>query len=242
MILFPAIDLYAGKVVRLTQGAFDEKTVYGDDPYETAKAFAEAGSSHLHIVDLEGAEAGYPKHLDVLSKIGHLGLKIQYGGGLRSKNAIHDAIRAGAHRLMIGSLLFRTKGMACELHEEFGEAIIPSIDVKGGKVAISGWMQRTDTDPAVCLEFLTGIGYRTFLVTSVERDGMMQGPDMALYRDLLPLGASISAAGGVSSLDDIRSLAGEGLYGAVIDKALYERRIDLAEALAMVGSPEEGGC
>lgn len=232
MILFPAIDLYRGSVIRLSKGEFDKMTTYGNNPYDTARMFADAGGRHIHIVDLEGAEVGYPKHLDILSKIGGLGMFVQYGGGLRTKRAIKDAIRAGANNVMVGSLLFKTKEMAFELYEEFGDSILPSIDVKEGRVAISGWQEMTDTVPSACLEFLQGIGFKKFLVTSVERDGTMKGPDLELYRDLVSPGASIIAAGGVAGIGDIEKLASEGLHGAVVGKALYEGTLDFKAALS----------
>ncbi|MDR1884909.1 MAG: 1-(5-phosphoribosyl)-5-[(5-phosphoribosylamino)methylideneamino] imidazole-4-carboxamide isomerase [Synergistaceae bacterium] len=231
MIILPAIDLYKGKVVRLTKGNFDDRVVYGDDPYSVAKSFKDAGCTHIHIVDLEGAQMGYPRHLDILSKIGRLGLFTEYGGGLRSRAAITDAIRAGAWRVMVGSILFNREDMAKELFQTFGFSLMPALDVSGNKVVISGWYQSTGMTPQACLAKLYSAGYRTFLVTSVESDGMLQGPDIEIYKPLVGDTTNIVAAGGVTTLDDIMKLKEIGVSGAVVGKAIYEKSLDLGEAL-----------
>ncbi|MDR1020347.1 MAG: 1-(5-phosphoribosyl)-5-[(5-phosphoribosylamino)methylideneamino] imidazole-4-carboxamide isomerase [Synergistaceae bacterium] len=240
MIIFPAIDLYAGRVVRLRKGDFSDRTDYGADPLAVARAFAEAGCRHLHVVDLEGAESGSPKHLRQLRELSGLGMEIEYGGGLRTEADIRDALSAGASRAMAGSIVFdggRGMGRARSLFSEFGEAITPSIDVAGGKVVVSGWTEATGESPGPCLGLLRSIGYTTFLVTATDRDGMLQGPDVSLYGDLLRCvaDARIIAAGGVTDQGDIKRLRDAGLYGAVVGKALYERGFDLAEAMAASG-------
>ena len=238
MIVFPAIDLYAGRVVRLRKGDFSDKTDYGPDPIAVARAFAEAGCRHLHVVDLEGAESGSPKHLGQLRELSGLGMEIEYGGGLRSEAAIGDAISAGASRVMAGSIIFdggREMARAKSLFKEFGEAVTPSIDVRCGRVVVSGWAKSTGEPPAPCVGLLRSIGYTTFLVTATERDGMLQGPDLGLYEDLIASapGIRVIAAGGVTDMGDIKRLRDAGLYGAVVGKALYERGFDLASAIAI---------
>ncbi|MDR0649765.1 MAG: 1-(5-phosphoribosyl)-5-[(5-phosphoribosylamino)methylideneamino] imidazole-4-carboxamide isomerase [Synergistaceae bacterium] len=238
MIVFPAIDLYAGRVVRLRKGDFSDKTDYGSDPIAVARAFVEAGCRHLHVVDLEGAESGSPKHLGQLRELSGLGMEIEYGGGLRSEAAIGDAISAGASRVMAGSIIFdggREMVRAKSLFKEFGEAVTPSIDVRCGRVVVSGWAKSIGEPPAPCVELLRSIGYTTFLVTATERDGMLQGTDLGLYEDLLASapGIRIIAAGGVTDMGDIKRLRDAGLYGAVVGKALYERGFDLASAIAI---------
>lgn len=241
MIILPAIDLYDGKVVRLKKGDFAEKTEYSDDPLEVARKFYDMGSRYLHIVDLQGAECGYPKHLDILSKIStHLkDMEVEYGGGLRTKEAIKDAVRAGANRLMVGSIIFKTEDMASELFDEFGTILIPSVDVKGGKVAISGWKVETHTDPAICIEYLYGIGYRSFLVTAVERDGTLEGPDLALYKKIAFADAFIIAAGGVTTFQDVKDLEEINVDAAVVGKALYEGQFDFKSALESLKSGDK---
>ena len=234
MILLPAIDLFEGRVIRLTKGDFEQSIDYGLDPYDTAKSFLDKGCTDLHIVDLEGAKLGEPKHLRELSKISELGMSIEYGGGLRSKVFIRAALDAGAERVMTGSILFKHKLMPEELFEEFGDGIMPSIDVKNGRVVHSGWLEQTDITPVDCIDSLFSIGYRTFLVTGVERDGTLSGPDLELYKPLVLNGAKIIAAGGVTTIEDIKSLKRIGVYGAVVGKALYEKDFNLEEALRIV--------
>ncbi|GHV51112.1 1-(5-phosphoribosyl)-5-[(5-phosphoribosylamino) methylideneamino] imidazole-4-carboxamide isomerase [Synergistales bacterium] len=238
MILLPAIDLYGGKVVRLTKGDFSERTEYAADPYRTAQKFASLGCKNIHIVDLEGAKTGSPKHLAAVSEIASLGMEIEYGGGLRDAASIRSAINAGVTRVMAGSILFGGENAPHEIFAEFGEAIMPSVDTRGGKVVISGWKDETDLTPAPCLKKLSAIGFTTFLVTSVERDGMLEGPDMELYAELLSAtnkGTRVIAAGGVTTVDDVKRLKLAGLYGAVVGKAIYERNFDITAALETIG-------
>jgi phosphoribosylformimino-5-aminoimidazole carboxamide ribotide isomerase len=245
MILLPAIDLYGGKAVRLKRGDFSLKTEYDADPCEAARAFADAGCGHLHIVDLEGAESGEPRHLEVLAEMSGIGMQLQYGGGLRSKDAVKRALGAGASKVMVGSLLFRGDEAAEELFSEFGAAIVPSVDVRDGAVVVSGWTERTALPPGPCVERFSRIGFKRFLITSVEKDGMLEGPDVGLYGEILsgvgPAAGDIEiiAAGGVAATGDIKRLKDAGVFGAVVGKALYEPRggvrFDLAEALAICG-------
>ena len=180
MILFPAIDLFGGNVVRLTKGDFSKKKDYGLSPFETAKNFLNAGCTHIHIVDLEGAKEGRPCQLEVLEQIASLGMFVQYGGGLRSVDSVRDALSAGADRVMIGSLLFKDDDMPCHIASEFGPAAMPAIDVKAGKVVHSGWLSGTDMGPKEALTWLRKTGFSIFLVTNTDRDGMMSGTDPEL--------------------------------------------------------------
>ena len=231
MILFPAIDLFGGRVVRLTKGDFSTITDYGIRPFEMAKGFLEAGCSHIHIVDLEGAKEGHPCHLQVLEEISSLGMFVQYGGGLRSESNIRDAISAGADRVMIGSLLFIDEDMPCHLASEFGPAAMPAIDVRRGKVVHSGWLSETKMTPKETLDRLRMTGFSIFLVTNTDRDGLMSGTDTELYRDLAEDRNDIVAAGGITSVNDITSLNALGLAGAIVGKSLYEGGITISDAL-----------
>ena len=235
MIVIPAIDLYGGKVVRLRKGDFSEKTEYGADPFVVAQQFFDMGSRYLHIVDLEGAEIGYPKHLDILSRISNrLDMKVEYGGGLRTQNAIRDAVRAGADRLMIGSMLFKTPDAPRELFEAFGTVLTPCVDVRDDRVVVAGWKKETHADPAETVQSLCEIGYTAFLVTAVDRDGMLEGPDLALYKRIRHEHAFIIAAGGITTVADVQNLAGAGVRAAVVGKALYEGHFDFASALRVL--------
>lgn len=235
MIVIPAIDLYGGKVVRLHQGRFDERTEYGDEPYDIAQKFFDMGSRFLHIVDLEAAEVGYPKHLYLLSKIANrLDMKVQFGGGLRTKAAIKDAQRAGATRLMVGSIMFKKPDSPQELFDEFGELLTPSVDVRHDKVVVSGWKKETDVDPADMIRDLRAIGYDTFLVTAVEHDGTLEGPDFSLYSRLAGTDAFLIAAGGVTTVDNVKKLSELGVRAAVVGKAMYEGQFDFKEAMRVL--------
>lgn len=227
MILYPAIDLYGGRVVRLFKGDFSKKTEYGDDPGQVAERLVEAGARWLHVVDLEGAEKGYPLHLETLKRLAALGLPIQFGGGLRTEEAIARSLDAGATRAMVGSLLTKTSEAPARLFEHFGQALLPAVDVKDGKVAVSGWKETVDLNPAPFLKALCKTGFQNFLVTAVSRDGTGTGPDLELYGSLTRIaGARLIAAGGISSREDLDNLRDSGLSGAVVGKALYNGSLD----------------
>ncbi|MDO5116254.1 MAG: 1-(5-phosphoribosyl)-5-[(5-phosphoribosylamino)methylideneamino] imidazole-4-carboxamide isomerase [Synergistaceae bacterium] len=232
MIIFPAIDLFDGKVVRLTQGDYGRRRDYALSPLDAAKAFLDSGCSCIHVVDLEGAKAGEPRHLDTLSQIAALGLFVQYGGGLRSAEAVARALSAGAGRVMAGSLIFKDIERAGRLAERFGEKIMAAIDIKDKKVVHSGWLEGTELSAAEAAERLSAMGFSSFLVTQTERDGMMAGTDAEEYRELAAPGRFIAAAGGVTSPRDISELAAAGVNAAVIGKSLYEGGITVCEALA----------
>jgi len=232
MILFPAIDLYGGKVVRLSKGDFDTKKDYGLSPLETAKKFRDAGCTHIHIVDLEGAKVGKPCHLEILEQIASLGMFVQYGGGLRSIDSIRSAERSGAARIMAGSLLFQDPGMPALLYGIFGKVLMPAIDVKEGRVVYSGWLAHTGENAREVISRLRGAGFSSFLVTDTERDGLMQGYRHGFYAPLLGPGYQIVAAGGVTTAEDIAALAAEGLSGAIVGKSLYEGPLTIEAALA----------
>lgn len=238
MILFPAIDLFGGRVVRLTKGDFSTIRDYGVTPSEMAKGFLDAGCSHIHIVDLEGAKEGRPCHLQVLEEISSLGMFVQYGGGLRSEGSIRDAISAGADRVMIGSLLFTDEDMPCRLASGFGPAAMPAIDVRKGKVVHSGWLSETDMTPEEALDWLRKTGFSIFLVTNTDRDGLMSGTDTELYRKLTGSRNDIVAAGGITSVNDITSLNILGLAGAIVGKSLYEGGITISDALKAASGRE----
>ena len=234
MIFFPAIDLFGGDVIRLTKGDFSKKKNYGLSPLETAKNFLDAGCTHIHIVDLEGAKSVKPCHLNVLEKIASLGMFLQYGGGLRSEENIRDALSAGADRVMVGSLLFKDNEMPCRIASQFGPAVMPAIDVRAGKVVHSGWLSETTITPKDALTRLRETGFSIFLVTNTDLDGMMSGTDPELYRGLSQDNNDIVAAGGITTAEDIISLKAVGAAGAIVGKSLYEGGITIADALRAV--------
>jgi len=233
MKVWPAIDLFEGKVVRLTRGEFSARTDYAENPLAVARSFISAGCRRLHVVDLEGAKMGEPCHAKLLPGLSALGLTIRYGGGLRSAEAIERVLLSGASFTMVGSLLFSSPKAQEELYESFGERIIPAVDVKGGRVSIRGWTEELEFSPKEILNGLLSAGFRQTLVTAVDRDGTGMGPDMGLYRELreaLPEMA-FTAAGGIASLEDLKALEKLGISDAVVGKALYEGTLTLERAL-----------
>lgn len=235
MILFPAIDLFGGRVVRLSEGDFGRKTDYGAVALDTAKKYRDAGCSHIHVVDLEGAKTGRPCHLKELEQIAALGMFVQYGGGLRSVEAAERAREAGADRLMIGSLLFKNEDMPSLLAEKFGAAAMPAVDVRGGEVVLSGWLEGSGLKPADAVKRLAAVGFSVFLVTDTERDGLLRGIRDGFYEPLLGEGYEIVAAGGVTTEADIARLAAVGVGGAVVGKGLYEGTVTIEAALIAAG-------
>ncbi len=233
MKILPAIDLYEGHVVRLRQGDFEQCTAYGDDPCAVAASFRDAGAREIHVVDLEGARRGTPVHLSLLAPLRALGVEVRYGGGLRTAEDGDRALAAGATRIMVGSLLFRDPLQTAALRQRFGKALVASVDVKNGRVAVGGWTATVDRPPAEALEELAAAGCDEFLVTAVSRDGTGEGPDFDLYRGLRSRCPHVAlvAAGGIAHLDDLKGLHALGLAGAVVGRALYEGTVDLAEAL-----------
>jgi phosphoribosylformimino-5-aminoimidazole carboxamide ribotide isomerase len=238
MIVFPAMDLYGGEIVRLSKGDFAARTVYSADIEETAKSFLKAGSQWIHLIDLQGAEEGTPRHLSVIRRLKAAGLLVQYGGGLRSEENIAAAFEAGADRLYLGSLLVKDRFLAGRVFDAYGPKIIPAVDIRDGDVVISGWKERGGISPEALLERLRAIGYRLFLVTAVHRDGTGSGPDREMYRRLLAYfpGIGIIAAGGLSSMEDVRNLREDGLEGIVLGKSIYEGSIILRDALREASS------
>jgi phosphoribosylformimino-5-aminoimidazole carboxamide ribotide isomerase len=234
MILYPAIDIMDGRAVRLVEGRFEDATTYHDDPLEAARSWVEAGARFLHVVDLDGARAGAPRSLDHLRRIvAETGLPVQYGGGLRTVDAVREALGAGAQRAIVGTAAFRDIDFLDEIVAEFGAHIVVSVDVRGGMIATSGWTQTTELPAEDAIRRLTARGVRSFVYTDVTRDGKLSGPDIA---DVQRVGDAVRGrflySGGIGSLDDLRALAKlrrVNLAGVIAGKALYEKKFTLAE-------------
>ena len=233
MILLPAIDLYKGAVVRLRKGEFSDSTVFPEAPEDAVLRFRQAGAECVHVIDLEGAECGRPAHANVLPLLKRCGMHIHFGGGLRTLESTETALNAGADAVYVGSAL-ADPSLAATIFARFADRIIPAVDVRGERTAVDGWKTTTHETPEQSVGRLTALGWKTFLVTSVERDGCGLGPDIALYERILTLfpGLSILAAGGTASVTDIRTLRETGLAGAVLGRALYDGKLDLARAFA----------
>jgi phosphoribosylformimino-5-aminoimidazole carboxamide ribotide isomerase len=231
VILYPAIDILDGRAVRLVQGHFDRATEYAADPLDAALAWAAAGAQQLHVVDLDGARVGAPANLAHVERIAaQSGLPVQLGGGLRSAEAIAAAFAAGAQRVVLGTAAF--SDLLEGALAEHGERIVVSVDVRGGDVATAGWTQTTSLDAVSAVAALSARGVRRFVYTDVDRDGMLGGIDSAaIARVADALCGELLYSGGIGSIADLESLARLShprLAGAIVGKALYERRFTLA--------------
>jgi len=235
MILYPAIDIRGGKAVRLTHGRFDAETVYHDDPLEAAKSWVDAGARYLHVVDLDGAKAGAPASLDHLRRIvAETGVPVQYGGGLRSVDAVRDALRAGAERVIVGTAALRDVDFLDEIVGAYGPRIVVSVDVRGDKIATAGWTEVSDLPAADAFGHLGARGVASFVYTDADRDGALEGPSLEDVQAVAARGRFLYA-GGIGTLDHLRALRElrqVNLAGVISGKALYERRFTIAEAQA----------
>ena len=233
MNIFPAIDLIDGCAVRLYKGDYSKKTVYSDDPVSVAKGFAEAGASFIHIVDLDGARDGSNANIETVRRIvKESGLKAEIGGGIRSKEAIEKYLDLGVMRVILGTAAVTDEDFLISSVKEYGERVAVGVDIKDGFVAIKGW---TETSRLGCFEFcekLSSIGVKTVICTDISKDGVMSGTNIDLYKRLSDrFTMDIVASGGVSSIDNIKTLANMNMYGAILGKALYTGAVDLREAL-----------
>ena len=241
MIIYPAIDILDGRVVRLLHGRFDQVTVYADDPVAVAAEFASEGATHLHVVDLEGSKLGSRRAASLIGRLAHAtGLKVQVGGGIRDRDAAAAYLDQGVDRVVLGSLAATDPKAALALAAAFGaDRITLALDLKidpsgKGRVATWGWTKEAEIGPEALLTALLGGGLRRVLVTDVGRDGALTGPNLALYRGLLGLrlgGLELLASGGVADLGDLSELGRAGVHGAIVGRALYEQRFTLREAL-----------
>ena len=237
MKIFPAIDLYEKKAVRLFKGNYAEMTVYSDRPWEIACDFAAKGASAIHIVDLEGAKDGTTPNIDVIKKIiDSADLFVELGGGIRSMETVKKYIEAGVDRVILGTAAVNDEEFLKEAVAAYGDHIAVGVDVKDGYVAIKGWVEKSQYTCFDFCEKMKNIGVSTLICTDISKDGAMQGTNHELYRELSSrFDVNITASGGVSSLDDVKKLADLGIYGAIIGKAYYTGAIDLEEAVRIGG-------
>ena len=233
MILFPAIDLYEGKAVRLLRGDYDNMTVYSDAPAEVGKAFASMGAEWIHVVDLEGAKTGATPNFDtVLAIKQESGCKVEIGGGIRDIGTVERYLSAGIDRVILGTAALCDETFLRQAVAKYGEKIAIGADLREGYVAVKGWLETSDTTADAFCERMRQIGVKTLIVTDISRDGAMKGTNRELYRALSGrFDLQITASGGVSDLDDVKALAALGLYGAIIGKAYYTGDIDLKKAV-----------
>ncbi|MBP5166618.1 MAG: 1-(5-phosphoribosyl)-5-[(5-phosphoribosylamino)methylideneamino]imidazole-4-carboxamide isomerase [Oscillospiraceae bacterium] len=232
MIIFPAIDLFEGKAVRLLRGDYARMTVYSDDPPAVARGFIAAGAKHIHLVDLEGARSGRAENFDTVREIISLGLRAEVGGGIRTAETAERYLDAGAERVILGTAALEDEKLLRELVHRRGDAIAVGVDMRDGYVAVKGWTSTSEVSGTELMERLADIGIRHVICTDISRDGAMGGTNRELYRELAArFDTDITASGGISTLDDIRALRDMGLYGAILGKALYTGDIDLKQAL-----------
>ncbi len=235
MLLFPAIDLYQGKAVRLYKGDYNQMTVYSEYPWEVAHDFEDKGTSCIHLVDLEGAKNGDTPNLDTVKRIVHeTSLFSEIGGGIRSMQVIDKYLNAGVNRVILGTAAVTDRSVLEEAAKEFNEQLAVGVDIKDGFVAIKGWLEQSEQEAFAFCKSMQELGIRTIICTDISRDGAMRGTNLELYKQLSDtLSINITASGGVSSLDDIVRLRDMGLYGAIIGKAYYTGALDLGEAVKL---------
>ena len=234
MQLYPAIDIKGGKCVRLTQGLFDNVKVYSDTPADMARLWVSQGATYLHLVDLDGALAGRSVNEPVIRAIAEsVSVPIQIGGGIRSKEAVSSMLNLGVQRVIIGTKAVENPQFIQEMIEEFGpEHIAVGVDAKDGMVAIEGWEKVSSLSASELCQQMKEYGVRHIVYTDISRDGMLTGPNVAATKKLTDdTGLDIIASGGVSSMDDLQNLYKQGIHGAIVGKALYEKRVDLKEAV-----------
>ena len=234
MKIFPAIDLFDGKAVRLLRGRYEDMTIYSDDPPQIGRDFAAAGAEYIHIVDLEGAKDGTTPNFDTVCRIKEAsGCFCEIGGGIRNMEVIRRYMDAGIDRVILGTAAVTDRAFLEEAVAAYGEKIAVGIDLKDGYVAIKGWTEKTQLTAVDFCEQMQALGVTTIIVTDISKDGAMKGTNHGLYEELSArLGMQLVASGGVSSIDDVKRLAARGLYGAIIGKAYYTGAIDLKEAIA----------
>jgi phosphoribosylformimino-5-aminoimidazole carboxamide ribotide isomerase len=239
VIFYPAIDIRGGQAVRLLQGDYERETPYDADPVDAATRWAGEGAEFLHVVDLDGAKAGEPRNLEAVRRIAAaVECPIQVGGGIRDKEAVDAVFDAGADRVVIGTAALRDPEFLDDVLEAHGDKVVVSVDARGGDVALQGWTEGTGRDVAEMVAHLDERGVRRFLCTEIAVDGTMAGPALEeLERIAVTTSAQVIASGGVGDLDDLQALAllgeaCENIEGAIVGRALYERRFTVKEGIA----------
>ena len=233
MLIFPAIDLYEGRAVRLYKGDYAKMTVYSEDPAAVARDFAAQGVRQMHTVDLEGARDGGTPNLGIIERIAkETGLFVECGGGLRDMAAIDRAFAAGVGRVILGTAAVSDERLLAESVQKYGEKIAVGADLRDGRVAIRGWREDSGLTAEDFLRKVEALGVRTVICTDISRDGAMRGANAELYERLQrEFGLELIASGGVSSLEDVARLRALGLYGAIIGKAYYTGDLSLRAAV-----------
>ena len=237
MQIFPAIDLSGGKVVRLYQGDYEKMTVYGADPCAVARDFIAAGAKYLHVVDLDGAKDGTLANFESISALAKQGgLYIEVGGGIRTEERIEKYLDLGVGRCILGTIAVKDFDFTRRMAQKYGDKIAVGVDARDGYVAVSGWLETSKEKGVDFCRRLRDAGVQTVIYTDISRDGAEQGTNLALYRELARIeGLHITASGGVSSIAELKELQAIGTHAAILGKALYTGRLDLAEVIKEVG-------
>lgn len=234
MKIIPAIDLLDGRVVRLEKGDYQKKTVYNDNPVEEAAKFKEAGFSHIHVVDLNGAKSGEFENLPIIKQmIDKVGLSVQTGGGVRSQKDIKQLLNAGLRGIICSSMTVKKPKEWMEAIKDYPEQMILGLDLKDGKMAYGGWLETSDQSIGEFLKPMLDAGLQTVLSTDIARDGMLSGPNIQMYQNLQSEFPELNwiASGGVSKIGDLVELSSLGIYGVVVGKAYYEGKISLKDLM-----------
>ena len=233
MLIYPAIDLYEGKAVRLYKGDYAQMTVYNDDPAQVAADFKNCGASCIHMVDLEGAKSGTTPNLATICRVKEqTGLFCEVGGGIRNMDVVSRYLDAGLDRVILGTAAVTDPNFAKEAVDAYGDKIAIGVDIKDGFVAVKGWTEKSNLEAFTFCRQMESMGIKTIICTDISKDGAMQGPNHDLYRRLSQeLGMQIIASGGVSAMEDVKRLAAMDIHGAIIGKAYYTGAIDLREAI-----------
>jgi phosphoribosylformimino-5-aminoimidazole carboxamide ribotide isomerase len=239
MILYPAIDIIDGKAVRLAQGDYAQQTSYDADPLDAARRWVDAGARALHVVDLDGARSGVPANLLAIERIaGTLPVPVQVGGGLRNESAVADVLAAGATRVILGTAAFRDVEFLDAVLAAHGERVVVSVDARGGLLAAAGWLEQTQVPVTDAIMRLNQRGVSRFVYSSIDRDGMMSGPDLDGAREVAnAVHGTFIYSGGIAELADLESLAKlrqVNLTGVIVGKAIYERKFGVGEAQALL--------
>lgn len=240
MQIFPATDILGGKVVRLTKGDYNEVKVYADSPAEMALEFMKSGATNLHMVDLDGAKFGSPVNFDAIREAAQIkDLFIEVGGGIRDMKRIEDYLSLSVKRVILGTAAIKNYPFVEEAVKEYGDAVAVGVDAKNGLVAINGWQDTTTVNSVDFCKKLRDTGVKTVIYTDISKDGMLSGTNLEIYKELSKIeGLDIVASGGITFIDEIRTLKEMNVYGAIVGKAVYEGKLDLAETLRVAGGTE----
>lgn len=233
MKIFPAIDLYEKKAVRLYKGDYDKMTVYSEDPVSVAHDFKKCGAEYIHMVDLEGARDGTTPNIEIVERVAReVGLFVEIGGGIRNIETVKRYLDSGVSRVILGTAAVNDESFLRAAVREYGERVAVGADVKDGKIAIKGWIETSQLSLDEFFSKMQSLGVKTVICTDISKDGAMRGTNLEMYKSLSQkYSVDIVASGGVSGIDDIKSLRAMNLYGAIIGKAYYIGAIDLKEAI-----------